>query len=59
MCGGGLLALGIQAVRFHADANVRAATNLVPVVVPLAQWTVVLVVWVVISLRDARAKAYP
>ncbi|MDB5306786.1 MAG: hypothetical protein JWO38_988 [Gemmataceae bacterium] len=56
VCGCGLVALGVQCARFHTDPQVRAGRNLGPLVVPLAQWLAVLVVWLAIARAEAREK---
>ena len=53
----GLLALGVHCYRFHTDPAVRGGLGLVPRLVPLAQWVVVVAVWLGIVRAEAAEKA--
>jgi uncharacterized membrane protein len=53
----GLLALGLHCYRFHTDPAVRGGLNLVPRLVPLAQWVVVVAVWLSLVRAEAAEKA--
>lgn len=53
VCVCGLVALGVLCVRAYTAPQVRPGPDLAPRLVPLAQWVVVLVVWLVIARAEA------
>jgi hypothetical protein len=53
---GGLSALGYNLYRFSTDPQFRKTPNMLGLIVPLVQWGVILVVWVVLMVLEGRDK---
>lgn len=52
----GLAVLGLDFVRFGREEPARHAPHAHPILVPLAQWAVVMVVWLGLVYRERREK---
>jgi low temperature requirement protein LtrA len=54
---GGLLVFGNDCYRYHTEAAYRLKANMKGLMVPIAQWVVILAAWLWLLLREAREKS--